>query len=438
MTDIKKAFAEKQFPTFIKNHSIFKDFKEIKKVFPEIGLPNCEKEITVDNGIVVKNAADSCIFEIKCIIENRINSLTKFSKSKTEMGKERKSKIDNCIKLLSSTKEICRTRPKQFIISTNGKITLNLPSDILDVDNKVVFKAGEGLFRSYNKLNEMLRACKSLPMTKFENLQSFKHFSSINIPAVNHTIRFSSNGSEGLWDIATMSMRGFTSCQTWGNTNSTHIVGSIADPFTGIIYLTSGSKFNEHGSKMIRRCVVRFMVNKKTKTPYIGLEKMYPAGDNVMLNEFIKFIKERTDNKFDVHYLQTKPYSYDYVPMSKIVSNLSAYDQPYRDSGIVYETDVNDEMGLLRKALEEKISTISRMFGTKTISALKTIKLQSVIENSKKGFTALRGYDCSYYLNNDITNAINKYLLSFIMNDKNLTDKNTSLKTMLSNLTDIN
>src|ERR1019366_6663471 len=145
MTDIKKAFAEKQFPAFIKNHSIFKNFKEVKKVFPEIGLPNCEKEIVMDNSEAVASSAIACLIDIKYVIEDRITSLTNYLKThpKMKMGKERKEKFDNCINLLHAVKNALRTQQKQFITTTNGKITLNLPCDILDLTNKIAFKNGE-------------------------------------------------------------------------------------------------------------------------------------------------------------------------------------------------------------------------------------------------------------------------------------------------------
>lgn len=437
MTDIKKVFAEKKFPSFIKDHEIFRSYKEIKKVFPEIGLPNCEKEILVDNSKEVKDAAANCLYEIESIIAKRLNSISKFGTKKqvVKPDSKRKAKLDNCIKLLTDVRSLLSKYSNRFITSTNGKITLNLPQDILDAEGKVIYKAGEGLFRIYNKLNETLRGGKFLAMSKFEDLQCFKTFSSVNIPGSKHTIKFSSDGTEGFWDIATMSMRGISSCQSWGQGNATHVVGSVVDPFTGIIYLTSGAKFNEHGSKMIRRCVVRFMVNEKTKIPFICLEKMYPAGDNSTLNEFIKFVKERTDNKFEVHYAPTTlVYNNSYVPMSKIVAKLTPYDQPYRDSGSAYKVDVNDDRGRLRKSVEDKVFIISETVAAKVLSAARVIKIGTIPESSKKAFRSFRGsnggasyYNYSYNIEEIVRTNIKNYFINKFDKDNKITDKNLFL-----------
>ncbi len=309
MTATKTIFSEKKFPSFITGHAIFKSFKEVRKVFPEIGLPNTEKEIEVDNKKEAKDAATYLLNEIKDRIDRRLLSINKYAVKKDSMGKKRKKKLNNAQHLLTSVKTNITKAKNGFLTENNGRITLNLPTDIADAEDKMAFKGGEGLFRVYNKLNETLRAGHFLAMPKLEDLNTFKEFSAKNVPALKYKVRFASDGSEGAWDIATMSMRGINSCQTWGGGNSTHIVGSIVDPFTGIIYLTNGGKFNEHGSKMIRRCVVRFVVDEKKKVPYLALERMYPAMEKGCLDAFIAFLKERTDNKFDVIYLDSHNYT---------------------------------------------------------------------------------------------------------------------------------
>lgn len=87
----------------------------------------------------------------------------------------------------------------------------------------------------------------------------------------NYQIMFSSDP----WDISTMSMRGVKSCQRWGSTHASHLIGSILDPCCAIIYLTDGSKTNK-GSKILVRSVVRFVLDQATrKRKYVVIDEPY-------------------------------------------------------------------------------------------------------------------------------------------------------------------
>jgi hypothetical protein len=88
-------------------------------------------------------------------------------------------------------------------------------------------------------------------------------------------IVFSAAGNKGLWDIATMSMRGIASCQRWGSSHCEHLIGSMIDPYCGIIYITNGNKF-KLGEKMLQRALVRFVINRRNEKPELFIERMYP------------------------------------------------------------------------------------------------------------------------------------------------------------------
>jgi hypothetical protein len=401
---IKDIFLAKKFPDWIENHKIFKSYKQIKKIFPDIGLPNCEKEIDVDNSADARQAACALITEISNELSRRSNKLGKFAaKSKS---KKRSVKTNNLQLLLLDIHNLINRRFNDFILVNKGRITLNCPSDVFDSQKTLTFKSGEGLIRVYNKLNETLREHHLLAMERMENLPAFKTFSANNLPVVKFKLRFTSDDSEGLWDIATMSMRGISSCQTWGAGNSTHIVGSMVDPFTGIIYLTSGAKHSQYGSKMIRRCVVRFAIDESSKKPFIMLERMYPNNEPSTLNQFVQFIGERTDNKFDV---RTGGVGNAYVPMADVVRQLPANDLPYRDSGIPYKTDTNDPNGVLRDQADTHLNKLVQILAAKVIAVARAVKISSVSEASKEAFRAMRGstyyYDYSGYISNDLTNS---------------------------------
>lgn len=403
MTAPKDIFAAHKYPGFVKNHAVFKKIKSVKKIFPEIGLPNCEEEVVIDNSKEIIASATSLVGEVQNAITKRATNIKKWV-SKKELSEKRKKKFEECSHLLGEMKGLTGVKNrKKFLITNNGRYTLNLPADVLDVEKKPAFKTGEGLFRAYNKLNDVLRDGKFVAMDKLENMYSFKDFSSKNIPAKKHRIVFSSDGTDGAWDIATMSMRGINSCQSWGPNNapgnSQHIVGSIVDPFTGIIYLTAGAKFNEYGSKMIRRCIVRFVVDRASKKPYLMLERMYPSDDNSVIEAFTDFLKKRIDGKFDVIYCYANGgVRNKYVPMSKAVETLDQYSTPYCDSAVSYEIDSSDKR-YLKESMKNESSRIIDEFSGLIGSSIGSLKLTDFSKDMHNAVRSMKNIYAIYTLN---------------------------------------
>jgi hypothetical protein len=393
MTEFKKIFAGKDYPHWLKENKIFDQFKEVQKIFPDIGLSNCEKEIELDNSKEINDAAVALMGRISCFISIRITDLTSYA-NRNNFDDERKKKYELCKNVLSLLKSQLK-KPRNLLKDDGKKITINLSKDIL-VDKKPYYKKNEGLFKVYNKINELLRSGKFIAMEKLDNIQEFKNFSFKNIPNRKYKIVFSSNDNDGVWDIATMSMRGISSCMSWDSANSRQLIGSIADPFTAIIYLTSGEK-TDKGTKMLRRCVVRFLVDRKRKVPFIGIEKMYPSMDSSTYKSFIAFLEERT--KLNVKYLPNYPHSNSYIPKSKQIKSLNDEYQSYTDSGIEYDTDFNDLQQQLMDDIEENKSTLENLFTKKILSFLKKIKLSDVDETSKQGLKDIRCYNRQTYRN---------------------------------------
>jgi hypothetical protein len=424
MMDTKELLADKRFPGWIRDHSVFKVNKKIDKIFPHIGLSNCNEECSIDNSREAIQSAKYLLNDISRTMSERSRKLANFAKKKEtptaerkKMNAKRKAKYENCQLLLGALSDTLTKNPDKLITANNGKITLNLTGDVKDSDGTVVFKSGEGLFRVYNKLSDMLSDGKFVPLQKLDNLTYFKDFSSKNVPSDKFRIVFSSDGTEGLWDIATMSMRGISSCQTWGGGNATHVVGSMVDPFTGIIYLTSGAKHGQYGSKMLRRCVVRFIVNEKTKKQYIYLERMYPALDQGTKDTFIKFIEQKTDKKYPVVYgpdvYGQSMMNGTYVPMANIIKNMQPADHPYRDSGMPYKTDPLDTYGSLKEKMDVIFSRVSATLGSKVLSTARIMKIASIPEESKDAFRNLRGTsyygDYSYLVYEDLAAMCKRY-----------------------------
>jgi hypothetical protein len=329
-------FKDKKYPKWFIEHPIFNDVKEIKKVFPSIGLSNSETEIDLDNGQPALKSAITLIAGISKRLKDRKTLLQ--AHSKKELNIDQKAKIDRCINILSELVSLL-SKKNQLVSTNNGRVVIKLPKDlILKGEEKPIFRAEEGLFRVYNKLNDLHKETNLVGMPKLESLRSFKTFSAENIPNNKFKIVFSSNGKQGAWDIATMSMRGVSSCQSWTGQYSHCLIGSVLDPFVGIIYLTSGNKYNAYGSKMIKRSIVRFVINEETKKPYLLMDNIYPSEDKKIVEYFISFLKEKTNNKFDVVYGPTSKHELiknSYLPLTPIRKKLaetnSREDDEYYD-----------------------------------------------------------------------------------------------------------
>lgn len=182
---------------------------------------------------------------------------------------------------------------------------------------------------------------------------------------------FSADGKDGAWDIATMSMRGIKSCQSWGLRRASSLVGSVADPCCAIIYLTDG-KETSHGSKMNHRALVRYVVHDKFG-PALFIERLYSA-DPVSENTqhaitfiFALALHNRTglpiiENgaMFDTNDIANRTI---FIPRTEVdptgLYRIGGYDyedySSYRDSGIYY--------GCIEKGYSRRFSGLHKIKG---------------------------------------------------------------------------
>src|ERR1700722_3896680 len=328
MISTSELFKVKDLPKWVSSHPIFKEVDKISKVFPRVGLPNSEGDCAIDNNDNAKKSAKRLLTSISSLLSERMKTLKAYSKEHPNISAARKEKLKQSIELLESIKAQIKIKDDCITVN-NGRITLNLPGDItLEGERRPTLRKGEGLFRVYNKANELLKESKFNAMHKLEDLDNFKTFSTDNLPNNGFKIVFSSDGADGLWDIATMSMRGVSSCQSWNGEYKHCMIGSLIDPFVGIIYLTSGNKFNEYGTKMIKRCIVRFAISQKEKKPVIVLDNMYPEYDKKVVEQFISFLKEKSNNKFNVIYAPNSHSKLNdvYMPLTDIRKKLQGFD----------------------------------------------------------------------------------------------------------------
>ena len=338
-TKAKDIFKDKPFPKWMVNHPIFKDTDKISKVFPGIGLPNCEDVCAIDNGTSATKSARYLLDRMRANLGHTKLSLVDFKKTK-KTAAERIAKIERCKDLVSQVKKKLGKGKAAFISANNGRVALSMPEDItIEGDDNPFIRKGESFFRVYNKINDMLRDSRFATMANLDTIPEFKRFSTDNVPNNKFKIVFSSDGSTGAWDIATMSMRGVQSCQSWDSDYSKSLIGSVADPFVGIIYMTSGSN-TKYGSKMIKRCVVRFAINEETRKPFLFLDVMYPNPDEKVLKAFKDFLTKKVQDKIEVH--TTKDYAAPvkaYMPLTPFRKKIESYSGEYRDESIVSYQD---------------------------------------------------------------------------------------------------
>lgn len=172
-------------------------------------------------------------------------------------------------------------------------------------------------------------------------------------------IGFTSSGITGLWDLATMSMRGVCSCMHWNNTHSYHLVGSVTDPFLGMVYITDNTR-TPYGIAIRRRALVRVVYNRNTLETKLVIDRIYkdtgntnPAVyDNKDPNHsavralFKKFLESKLEGKYKVMYPEDRyaeGHSYSYViPKSTSVDIIGPSYRSMVDCGLGYAAVNND------------------------------------------------------------------------------------------------
>jgi hypothetical protein len=155
---------------------------------------------------------------------------------------------------------------------------------------------------------------------------------------------FSGDGNQSAWDIATMSMRGIESCQSWSSRRAHHLVGSIVDPCCAIMYLEDESTSSSYGSKMLYRVIVRYVVHEEFG-PHLFMEQLYPCEEDEATGKAINVMFALLLYKYSrmpVIYhgfgLGTESiYKGLFIPESKAVNN-NLHSASYRDSNIQYKS----------------------------------------------------------------------------------------------------
>lgn len=366
--DIRKNY---KFPSFIREFSGLSAGTKIEKVFPHIGLKNCS--IKVDNIGNVKDISSVIVDAVN----DRVNYFTQdmdlefLDRYGSDTG-DGNIKYTQHEAVLASIFNILTHLSESKLTFSKGKLSSSI--NIKDAFGKILLKKGQDLGKF---LNEIDKACEKLKL-KF----SFNYNQIIKLANFNNSesfnLFFSSDGIRGAWDIATMSMRGISSCQRWGAGHEKCLIGSILDPFTGIIYLSSNDN-TDYGKKMFARSIVRFIV--KENKPFLFIERpygLYEESEEVNNNHiddmignlgnfynknsfnewaldylwdanidystnslkiFSDFLKKTVKGKYEILSYNEVHDKHKYkIPLSTSVETLTDNTRSYRDSHINYES----------------------------------------------------------------------------------------------------
>jgi len=355
-------FRNKPAPDFIKNHHLFRNPVKVEKVFPSIGLPNFREKANVDKCLIDIKKEGSYVHTLLRVMTEMIAQLKDSiaykadkvqyldNKDAREVGRAKLNDLYNLSNILTHLNQCVDPYSKDVLAgaiqSSEGKIALKLMRDIQDSNGKVVFRKDESLFKIFNKVKDKATSF-DVAFNSLEQTEAFKIFSKENIPNKEFNIIFSSEGSEGAWDIATMSMRGIKSCQRWDGEYFRCLIGSILSKFVGIMYLTSGVQSDNQGAwtnlgtKMMRRSVIRYAIDADEGKPCILIDKMYPELDKDILALFINTIKSKTE--IPVYYAQDlgNKLRHIYLPSEKVRREVLDREWSYQDTPLKTQEDLN-------------------------------------------------------------------------------------------------
>jgi hypothetical protein len=371
-------FAGKTAPQFITDHNLFRTPHEVKKVFRSIGLPNFKDKANIEKCLVDLKKEGTYVHNLLVVMTQLLGGASALLQGQADKiqfleTKEARDAARPKLKEIYSYFDVVTAligyidpyKPENLTgtmqTSADGKIELRLMNDINDASGKLVFRKGVSLFSIFHKLKEKL-ASFNITFNSLDTQQAFKVFSLENIPNKEFSVVFSAEGADGAWDIATMSMRGIKSCQRWDGEYPRCLIGSILSKFVGLIYLTSGVQaetnagYSNLGTKMMRRCVVRYAVDADEDRPCILIDKMYPELDKDVLSLFINAIRSKTT--LPVYYTadlgnKTKHF---YLPAEEMREKIIDREWSYQDTPLKSKHDLNiSALNINKEEVEREI-----------------------------------------------------------------------------------
>lgn len=270
---VKDILNNKSFPNWIVSNPIFNEIKSFKKIFSYKGLKDCSEPLDT---YLSERYLNQFIDDLKYTWSRTTPSLS----------------LDP---LVVATSKFFLNLSKSYLdIKKDKKISIYLSEDLTDTNGNVIFKKGSSFFSFLEKIVPVLDTLVEGRAGNIFNFESFKNFSRMNMPLGSTEVVFSTDP----WDIATMSMRGIQTCQSWDGEHRRCLVGSILDPFVGIIFIATKNSSTKYGSKMLYRSVVRFVLEKRedgSNVPAFFLDDVYPQAYPEIVDLFQKFLFKKTN-----------------------------------------------------------------------------------------------------------------------------------------------
>ncbi len=337
--NIKAIVSDKKYPSFISKHKVFTQHPKINKVFPALGLKNCTGKVKdyldkIDCSLELDQIKKNMRKAIQCCEGFPNNYRWEYNDNYSIGRQVYPSAKDKAA--IATYKRTLRELLPQLTIKASVK------------DGKLILPCKLTSFKQGTSLIPALTSLQSAAQRIFARNRHWAYVNHdlIRLPKKpqsfnNCDIVFSADGKEGIWDMATMSMRGISSCQSWGGSFRRRLIGSIIDPCCGIIYLTDNKQSaRRKGSKMLARALVRYI--KKGRKSALMLKRVYPtawSNDNYRYEAkyphlqflFAAFLQDKTNIK-----CLTSGFKAFKVPLTKPVKSLSDTDRSYRDSHIGY------------------------------------------------------------------------------------------------------
>lgn len=385
---------ERKAPEWIINHPEIKSKKEVEKSFVNFGITSFRDKVKFKNNLNI--SFKDILFELYSVVQD-------IKKSLLEEMDEKNIQDYSLLELIDSY--------LQGILNMMDRDTINLVSDISV--GKYKLRAGETVFKSYANIVKFLDKFSKqyntfVPVVNIDKIPSIKEYNKLNLNGDFYVV-FNS-GNEGVWDVCTMSERGISSCQSWDNKHTElynrALIGSILSKNLGLIYLTSGSQM-ERGEKMVRRCLIKLVLDEDTQEPYILLDKMYDSEDPEVLKIFKESLEKRSTAKvITVHDLKDINLMH---PIDDNIENLSKIERPYEDTPLAKFKDK------FKEDFKIKLYELKNSIRLYLKNGLYNFEIDDATGNVIDGI--------GEKLNNSVI-EIEKYLSS--VNDVKFSDKNSS------------
>lgn len=360
-------------PSFVSEHPVFKKAHRISKIFPHVGLKNFTESCEMVKQLVDLKKENFITNLVTAMYTNLVagRDRAKIIADEAQFlieGGAHKEQLDNLqahynlahiVQEIIPQVDIYNGAYDQAVQISNGRVALKLVTPVKDLAGEVLFRENESLFKVFNKLRTQFQTLK-LEFINLEELNEFKTFNNENIPNKDFKVVFSSEGEEGAWDLLTMSMRGIKSCQRWDGEWHRCLIGSVISCYVGIVYITSGAEidftYNEpvgnkvitgKGAKMLRRALVRYVIDKDEDKPCLLIDRIYPPPaqgapeDQQTVDIFKKALASKTS--LPVHFAPQmgNKIRHFYVPYENIRNDVAEKDWSYQDHPLKTNLDFN-------------------------------------------------------------------------------------------------